>query len=193
MQKICFATNNKNKLKEISAQLKHKFEILSLNDIECDDELPETGNTIEANSLQKAQYIFDKFGIACFADDTGLEVESLNGAPGVYSARYAGEDNNAENNMNLLLKNMASHQNRKARFKTVITYIDATGAKHTFEGICEGSIRTERSGEEGFGYDPTFEPSGYNITFAEMDLAEKNQISHRGKAVAQLMEFLKGV
>lgn len=188
--KIYFATNNQNKVKEINEVVKKHFSILSLTDLGCDEEIPEDQNTIEGNSQQKAQYVFDNYGVNCFADDTGLEVEALNGEPGVYSARYAGKESNAENNMQLLLRNMEGIANRQARFKTVITLI-LNGEKFCFEGIVNGTIRNELSGKEGFGYDPIFEPEGYDITFAEMLLEEKNKISHRAKATQKLIDFLK--
>lgn len=188
--KICFATNNKNKVKEISAALGGRFEILTLSEIGCDQELPENQKTIEGNSLEKTQFVWSNYGIPCFGDDTGLEVEALNGEPGVYSARYAGPACNAEDNMDLLLSNLKGESNRAARFKTVITLFTKDEPLQ-FEGIAEGSIRTERSGAEGFGYDPIFEPRGYDITFAEMSTGEKNEISHRGLAVKKLIAFLE--
>ena len=193
MQKlqICFATNNANKLKELNAMLGDSIDLLSLEAIGCTEELEETSATIEGNSAQKAGFVYEKFGVACFADDTGLEVEALNGEPGVYSARYAGEARNAEDNMNLLLKNLEGVANRKARFKTVITYFDRAGNKTQFEGIVNGEIIPSKRGGEGFGYDPIFIPNGYDFTFAEMDLSEKNKISHRALAVKKLVEFLK--
>lgn len=187
--KLCFATNNKNKLAEIQKILGNQFEIVSLQEIGCEEELAETQDTLEGNSLQKAQYIWDNYQINCFADDTGLEVEALNGAPGVYSARYAGTGK-AEDNMNLLLKNLGTENNRNAQFRTVITLIE-NGEIKQFEGAVSGTIRTEKSGAEGFGYDPIFEPKNYSITFAEMDMLTKNQISHRGKAVQKLVNYLK--
>ena len=189
---ICFATNNKNKIKEIKAALEGLYTTLSLNDIDCHDELPENQSTIEGNSLEKTQFVWDNYAVACFGDDTGLEVDALNGAPGVYSARYAGEDANAENNMALLLKNMEGISNRAARFKTVITLF-LNDKPIQFEGIVEGTIRESKVGADGFGYDPIFQPNGYDITFAEMDLAEKNKISHRGLAVQKLIAYLKSV
>lgn len=166
------------------------FRILSLDEIGCKDELPETQSTLEGNSLQKAAYIFDHFHLPCFADDTGLEVEALNGAPGVYSARYAGEQKNSEDNISLLLKNLSGKENRKARFRTVITLLGLNGIK-TFEGVVTGTILTDRRGAGGFGYDPVFLPDGSRKTMAELTLSEKNQISHRGMAVRKLVEYLK--
>lgn len=190
MIKICFATNNKNKLQEIREILVNEAEILSLEDINCHEELPETQPTIEGNSLQKAQYVFDKYGINCFADDTGLLVEALDGAPGVYSARYAGEPSNGENNMKLLLQNLEGIENRKAHFKTVITYISAKETVQ-FEGIVNGNIATAKKGEKGFGYDPIFVPEGFTQSFAELSSEEKNKISHRGIATRKLVEYLQ--
>lgn len=188
--KICFASNNNHKLAEIRPLLEPDFRILSLQEIGCYEELPETTNTIEGNSLQKAQYVFDKFKIPCFADDTGLEVEALNQAPGVYSARYAGEKKNSNDNINLLLKNLKTEENRNARFRTVITLI-GLGDPQVFEGIVPGMILTEKKGSDGFGYDPVFQPLGHNKSFAQMRLEEKNLISHRGLAIQKLIVFLK--
>lgn len=184
------ASNNQHKLSEIRSAVGPDLRILSLEDIGCREELPETMDTLEGNSLQKASYVFDKFHLSCFADDTGLEVESLNGAPGVYSARYAGEQKNSEANIDLLLRNLADKANRKARFRAVITLI-GTGGIHTFEGALPGTIVHERRGGGGFGYDPVFQPDGYSRTLAEMTMEEKNAISHRGLAVKQLVSFLK--
>lgn len=184
------ATNNPHKLSEIRSAVGPDLRILSLDDIGCREELPETMDTLEGNSLQKASYVFEKYHLSCFADDTGLEVESLNGAPGVYSARYAGEQKNSEDNIDLLLRNMAGVRNRKARFRAVITLI-GSGGTHTFEGILPGVILGERRGQGGFGYDPVFQPDGYTRTLAEMTMEEKNSISHRGQAVKQLVAFLK--
>jgi len=187
---ICFATNNQHKLEEIRALLGPFFQLKSLQDIGCWEELPETQNTIEGNSLQKANYVFERYGIACFADDTGLEVESLDGAPGVYSARYAGEHKNSEDNIDLLLTNLKSFTNRKARFKAVITWVEP-GRIDIFEGIVNGIILPERRGTKGFGYDSVFQPEGYRKSFGEMDLIEKNLISHRAIAVKKLINFMK--
>lgn len=171
--------------------LEPDFRILSLQQIGCFEELEETQNTIEGNSLQKAQYVFEKFNVPCFADDTGLEVEALDNAPGVYSARYAGEQRNSEDNINLLLKNLSDKKNRNARFRTVISLMGINGTQ-CFEGVVNGVILKERKGMRGFGYDPVFQPTGHNKTLAEMTLEEKNYISHRAKAVAKLVEYLKG-
>jgi XTP/dITP diphosphohydrolase len=187
---LVFATNNENKIKEIKEVLKNNFEILGLKDINCNVDLPETGTTLKDNALQKAQYIYDKFNINCFADDTGLEVEALNGAPGVYSARYAGPDKSAEDNMNLLLKKLEGVENRNARFVTVIALI-INGKKYFFEGEVKGVITKTKCGNKGFGYDPVFKPDGYDCTFAEMTLEEKNKISHRAIAMKKLVNFIK--
>ncbi|UXX79753.1 non-canonical purine NTP diphosphatase [Reichenbachiella carrageenanivorans] len=187
--KICFATHNQNKLKEIN-QILTDFEIIGLTDIGCVEEIPETGTTLDENSKIKADFVTSQYQISCFADDTGLEVEALGGAPGVYSARYAGEGRDNGANMELLLKNLAGHSDRSARFRTVITLI-LEGETHQFEGIVNGRIITELRGQEGFGYDPIFIPEGYDKTFAEMSAADKNAISHRGRAVAKLEKFLK--
>lgn len=186
---ICFATNNAHKIEEIEAILGNKFHVLSLKDIGCHEELLEERDTLEGNSLQKAEYVFQKYKVSCFADDTGLEVEVLNLAPGVYSARYAGEQRNSEHNIDLLLKNLSGKSNRKARFRTVITLIQPTGL-HQFEGIVEGTILEGRKGKGGFGYDPVFLPDGFSKTLAEMTMEEKNQISHRARATQKLVEFL---
>ena len=187
---LCFASNNLHKLNEIRPLLEPDFRILSLADIGCHEEIPETQPTIEGNALQKAQYVFDKFQVPCFADDTGLEVEALNNAPGVYSARYAGEQKDAEDNIRLLLKNLLLQSNRNARFKTVIALV-GLGPAQTFEGIVKGVILEEKRGAGGFGYDPVFVPAGEQKTFAEMNLAEKNKISHRARAVEKLIRFFE--
>lgn len=187
--KLCFATRNKNKLREIQELLGNHLEILSLDDIGCQDELPETQDTIEGNSLQKARYVWDHFQVSCFADDSGLEVEALDGAPGVDSAFYSGT-RDAEANIQVLLKNLAGQDNRRARFKTVISLI-IDQEPQQFTGIIEGEIIPEKRGQEGFGYDPVFLPNGYSQTFAEMTLDEKNQISHRAQAFQQLAAFLQ--
>jgi XTP/dITP diphosphohydrolase len=187
--KICFATNNSKKIEEVKAALGSDFEIVSLKDIGCHEELPETGNTLNHNAFQKARFVKENFGVDCFADDTGLEVESLNGDPGVYSGRYSGEPRSDERNIELLLKNLEGIEDRKARFRTVIALI-LDGNEHAFEGIASGEIIEEKIGGGGFGYDPIFRPDGYSRTFAELTLDEKNQISHRGKAVRALIEFL---
>ncbi len=189
MTELCFATNNQHKLEEVRHLLKNKFNIVSLQEIGCLDELPETQNTLEGNSLQKADFVFNKYHISCFADDTGLEVDALDGAPGVYSARYAGERRDSNDNIKLLLKNLEGKTNRNAQFRTVIT-LKGLDDVHTFEGIVKGKIRKENSGTKGFGYDPIFEPEGYAITFAEMSMEEKNQLSHRAIAMQKLIRFL---
>lgn len=190
MKKLVFATNNAHKLEEIRAILGDKVEILSLNDIDCHADIPETADTLQGNAALKAQYIYENYGLDCFADDTGLEVEALNGAPGIYSARYAGgEGHDSEANMKKLLSEMQDKDNRKARFRTVICLIEG-GEEHFFEGIVNGSIIRERKGGAGFGYDPVFMPDGYSETFAEMGNDEKNKISHRARAVQKLCEYL---
>ncbi len=186
--KIVFATNNLNKLSEIRSLVPDGIEILSLKEINCLEELPETNPTIEENALQKARYVFDHYGFNCFADDTGLEIEALGGEPGVYSARYAGEECNAEDNISKVLKKLEGEKNKKAKFRTIIALI-ISGEHNMFEGECKGEI-TNKSGEQGFGYDPIFKPLGHQITFAEMTQDKKGKISHRGKAVAKLMDFL---
>ncbi len=187
--KICFATNNKNKVKEISALLPDAFEVLSLKAVACHEELPENQTTLAGNSLEKARYLYDNYKINCFADDTGLEIEALGGAPGVYSARFAGEGRSSEDNMRLVLKKLKHEENRKAQFRTVITLI-IDGNSHQFEGVVKGKIAKEKSGEKGFGYDPIFIPEGFSKSFAEMISTEKNGISHRGKAIEKLIEYL---
>lgn len=192
MEKICFATNNANKVREIQQLLGNDFEVLSLADIGCHEELLENQPTIEGNSMQKAQYVWENYRVNCFADDTGLEVEALENAPGVYSARYAGPQRSDADNMDLLLKNLESQPNRNARFKTVITLF-RNGLSYQFEGIAAGHIGHEKLGDKGFGYDPLFVPEGHTRTFAQMDAQEKNALSHRGKAVRRLIAFLKDV
>lgn len=200
--KIVFATNNQHKLQEIRDILGSEFEIVSLKDIGCDVDIPETGNTLEENAMQKAQYVYDHYNLSCFADDTGLEVEALNGEPGVHSARYAeGTDHDSEANMAKLLRNLEGKDNRKARFRTVIALIQkqdvcpcgCTSIKkvNRFESIVDGSIATEKHGTAGFGYDPIFVPEGYDKSFAELGESIKNGISHRARAVAKLAEYLK--
>lgn len=190
-KKLVFATNNAHKLDEISSILGEKVELLSLKDIHCHVDIPETADTLEGNAMLKAEYIYKNYGLDCFADDTGLEVEALNGAPGVYSARYAGgEVHNAEANMQKLLQNMQGVQNRKAQFRTAICLI-LDGKKHLFEGIVKGEIIKEKRGSSGFGYDPIFVPEGYTKTFAELGNETKNKISHRALAVEKLCRFLK--
>lgn len=187
--KICFATNNQKKIEEVKAALGNDGEILSLQEIGCYEELPETGDTLEHNAFQKAQYVKDHYRVDCFADDTGLEVDALEGEPGVYSGRYAGEPRSDERNIDLLLKNLGESSNRSARFKTVIALLMGD-EKYKFEGIAEGEILKERIGSGGFGYDPIFKPDGFSRTFAELSMEEKNAISHRGKAVRGLINFL---
>ena len=199
MNKIVFATNNKHKLEEIRSILGDDFEVLSLSDIGCHEDIPETSNTLEGNAMQKAQYVSDKYGYDCFADDTGLEVDALGGEPGIYSARYAaldGDDSishDSEANMAKLLRKLEGVENRKARFRTVIALLTQYPTPDTrqFEGIVEGSIIRERRGGEGFGYDPIFQPEGYDQTFAELGSEIKNHISHRARAVEKLAHYLK--
>lgn len=197
MQQLVFATNNAHKLEEVAAILRQaqddkRIKLLSLNDINCHDDIAETGTTFSANASIKSHYIYDKYHVNCFGDDSGLEIDALNGEPGVYSARYAGEHGNHAANIAKVLENMADTINRKARFRTVISLV-WNGEEHFFEGTVEGTIRRELSGTAGFGYDPIFQPDGYDITFAEMTLVEKNAISHRAVAVKKLVGFLKGV
>jgi len=189
MKSLCFATNNEHKIEEIRTQLGSFFLLKKLEEINCFEELPETQNTIEGNSIQKAKYVFEHYGVPCFADDTGLEVEALQGEPGVYSARYAGDQKNSEDNIHLLLTKLSGSQNRKARFRTVITLAEADGIS-TFEGIVNGVILEKRRGTQGFGYDPVFQPQGFTKTFAEMSLTEKSIISHRALAMNKLIQFL---
>lgn len=199
MMKIVFATNNQHKLEEIRQILGEKFEVLSLNDIGCHDDIPEDHDTLQENALQKAQFIAEKFGYDCFADDTGLEVDALGGEPGVHSARYAAldgsESHDSEANMQKLLRKLGNNNNRKARFRTVIALLESDGngnkVAKLFEGIVEGRIAYEKSGEEGFGYDPIFVPDGYDQSFAELGADIKNTISHRARAVAKLAEYFK--
>lgn len=186
---IVFATNNKNKIKEVQALIPDYIKLLSLEDIGCLEDVPETQPTIKGNALQKANYIKEHYNYDCFADDTGLEVTALNGDPGVFSARYAGPQRNADDNMNKVLLNLKDKKNREAQFKTVIA-LQLNGALKTFTGICEGSIIETKQGNHGFGYDPIFMPKGYNSTFAEIDLEVKNKIGHRGKAVTELINYL---
>ncbi|MBT30838.1 MAG: non-canonical purine NTP pyrophosphatase [Thalassobius sp.] len=189
---ICFATNNPHKLREIQEILADKFQIVSLKEIGCEEDIPETQPTIEGNSEQKAQYVKDHYQIDCFADDTGLEVATLNNEPGVYSARYAGPQRNSEDNVALLLKNLEGKTDRSAQFKTVITLI-YKGETTAFEGIVKGVITEKTTGTNGFGYDPVFKPEGYDRTFAELSSEEKNKISHRGLAVAKLVAYLENI
>jgi XTP/dITP diphosphohydrolase len=189
IMKLVFASNNKNKIKEIQALLPAAIQIVSLEDIGCTEEIPETANTIEGNAILKANYVTQKYGFDCFADDSGLEVDALNGEPGVFSARYAGEPKNDENNIDKLLTNLKDIENKKANFKTVIC-LNLNGNQHLFTGIINGQIINERVGTNGFGYDPIFVADGYQKTFAELTLEEKSTISHRGIAVKKLIEFL---
>ena len=190
--KLLLASNNKNKIAEIQQQVGSQFEIISLEDIGCFVDIPETAETIEGNAILKANYVTENFGLPCFADDTGLEIESLNNEPGVYSARYAGEQKNAEDNMNLVLQKLATETNRNAQFKTIIA-LNINDQQHLFEGIVKGEITNEKSGNQGFGYDPIFQPQGLSITFAEMSLEQKSEISHRGIAVQKLIKFLSNL
>ena len=190
MKRLCFATNNRHKVAEVSQMLEGKFELLTLQDIGCHEELAEDQETLEGNSRQKAEYVWQHYQVSCFADDTGLEVEALGGAPGVYSARYAGPQRSDSDNILLLLQNLVPHHNRRARFRTCITLI-LDGQQHQFEGIVEGAISEKWQGNKGFGYDPVFVPDGHTRTFAEMSAEEKNAISHRGRAVRRLVAFLK--
>jgi len=186
--KIVFASNNENKIKEIQQLLPENIQIVSLAAIGCHEEIPETADTIEGNAILKANYVTEHYGYDCFADDTGLEVQALDGAPGVYSARYAGEQKNADDNMNMLLKALIERDNRKAQFKTVIA-LNLRGEQHLFTGIASGEITTSKSGDKGFGYDPIFKPEGFEETFAELSLETKNKISHRALATQKLLQF----
>ncbi|MBD3724777.1 MAG: non-canonical purine NTP diphosphatase [Flavobacteriaceae bacterium] len=188
--KLVFASNNKNKIAEIKQMLPESIDLLSLEDIGCTEDIPETADTIEGNAILKANYVTEKFGLPCFADDTGLEVEILNGAPGVYSARYAGVQKNADDNMNKLLKSLENKTNRKAQFKTIIA-LNINNKQHLFEGIIKGEIITEKKGSKGFGYDPIFIPEGFSKTFAEMEMSDKAKLSHRGIATRKLISYLK--
>ena len=187
---LVFASNNKNKIQEIQSILPESIKILSLSDIGCNEDIPETANTIEGNAILKANYVTQKYGYDCFADDTGLEVEMLNGEPGVFSARYAGEQRNDNDNMDKLLAELDNKDNRNAQFKTVIC-LNINGEQHLFTGIAKGEITKEKLGNQGFGYDPVFQPEGYQHTFAQISLEEKANISHRGKAIRALIAFLK--
>lgn len=186
---LVFATNNPNKLREVQGLIPTHIKLLSLTDIGCEEDIPETQDTIEGNSIQKAEYLKKHYGYDCMADDTGLEIEALDGEPGVFSARYAGEARNAEDNIDKVLRNLKQHSNRNAQFKTVIT-LYLNGTFHTFTGICKGVITTKKQGNGGFGYDPIFKAEGQKLTFAEISLEEKNKIGHRGKAIRQLVDFL---
>ena len=189
--KLVFATNNKHKLQEVRDILGNRIEVLSLSDINCYDDIPETGTTLEENALIKARWVSEKYNCNCFADDTGLEVTALGGAPGVYSARYAGEECNSVANMEKLLQNLTEKTDRSAQFRTVIALI-INGEEILFDGVVKGSITTEKSGDSGFGYDPIFVPEGYNISFAQMGNKEKNSISHRFRATEKLSKYLNG-
>lgn len=190
MRKLVFATNNRHKLEEVGDVLKDQLRILSLKEINCFDDIPETADTLEGNALIKATHVYDTYGYDCFADDTGLEVEALGGRPGVYSARYAGEDQNAARNMEKLLCELEGSTNRRARFRTVVALIEG-GKVSYFEGKIEGQIIEQQRGSAGFGYDPVFVPDGYSQTFAELGSELKNKISHRALAVKELIEYLK--
>lgn len=191
VRKIVFATNNQNKIREIKEIIGDKIEIVSLKDIGCDEDLPETTDTIAGNALMKARYVSEKYGYDCFADDTGLEVKALGGAPGVHTARYApGTSHDSDANVSYLLENMKNMDDRRARFITVIALIE-NGKEKLFEGVCPGTISRERMGTNGFGYDPVFVPEGCELSFARMSADDKNEISHRGRAVRQLVEYLK--
>jgi XTP/dITP diphosphohydrolase len=189
--KLCFATNNVHKLGEAKDIAGEDFVIVSLKDINCIEELPETRPTLEGNSLQKAEFVFKKYNVPCFADDTGLEVEALNGEPGVFSARYAGQHKNSDDNIDLLLNKLGTKRNRTARFRTVITLLGLDEGPRYFEGVVDGTITIKRKGTFGFGYDPVFIPDGFKKTYAEMSLQEKSALSHRAIAVKKLGEYLK--
>lgn len=189
MEELVIATHNKHKLDEIQKLLGDRIKLISLRDLGCNEDIPETGTTLKENAYQKAKYVWEKYKKNCFADDTGLMVEALDGAPGVYSARYAGEHCSFDDNIDLLLENMEGKTNRNASFETVVCLIE-DGKEQYFEGRCEGCILTERYGKGGFGYDPIFMPNGYGESFAEISMEEKNKISHRGKATAKLIKYL---
>ncbi|PWH81470.1 non-canonical purine NTP pyrophosphatase [Algibacter marinivivus] len=189
---LVFATNNLNKLKEVQTLIPSNIKLLSLKDIGCFEDIPETQNTIEGNAIQKAEYVKVHYGFDCFADDTGLEVDELNGAPGVYSARYAGNQRDSNDNMNKLLSDLSDKKNRNAQFKTVIA-LHLNNNLQSFTGICKGKITEIKHGQKGFGYDPIFKPDTFNMTFAEMSLSLKNEIGHRGKAIKKLVEFLNSL
>ncbi len=188
--KLIFATQNQNKVKELQQLMPSHIELLSLKDINCNDDIPETAPDLQGNASQKSDYVVKKFKVDCFADDTGLEIEALNNEPGVLSARYAGPQKDSNDNMDLVLDNLKNKPNRKARFRTVISLV-LDGKEHMFEGEAQGEIIAEKCGVDGFGYDPIFKPEGHEITFAEMSLEDKNKISHRGKAVRKLISFLE--
>lgn len=187
---IVFATHNKHKAEEIQKLMLTNLVVKTLTEIGCDEDIPETSLTLEGNASLKSIHVVENYQLDCFADDTGLEIESLNGEPGVFSARYAGESKDSNDNMDLVLEKLRGLENRNAQFRTVVS-LRLNGEEHLFEGIAKGTIREEKCGADGFGYDPIFEPEGYNITFAEMSMKEKNKISHRGIAVQKLIAFLK--
>lgn len=191
--RICFASHNQHKVKEIAAIAPKSVEIYGLDELNISEDIPETGTTMEENSRLKAQYVFSRFKVPVFADDSGLEVDALNGEPGVYSARYAGPHRNHQDNINLLLTNLEGISDRSARFKSVITFIDQTGLEHQFEGTVEGHIEEKESGTNGFGYDPIFTPQGFAITFAQMTDEEKNALSHRASAFGKLLAYLQKI
>lgn len=190
--KLVFATNNPNKLKEVQEMLSDHIQLVSLKDIGCTEDIPETASTLEGNAKIKADHVTNNYGLNCFADDTGLEVDILNGEPGVYSARYGGKERNAEKNMSKLLTNLKDKSNRNAQFRTIVT-LNLNGESYDFEGVCRGEIIEEKSGSGGFGYDPIFKPEGYDETFAQMSSEEKNKISHRGLAINKLVSFLNAL
>lgn len=189
MRKIVFATGNANKIKEIKAQLSDQVELVGLQDIGCTLDLPENQDTLQGNAIEKAMYVWDNFGVACFSEDTGLEIEALDNEPGVYSARYAGPEKDAEKNMDLVLSKLEGQSNRKARFRTVIAIVE-NGEVLTFEGQVDGEILPDRQGEEGFGYDPIFKANEFDVSFAQVTTEQKNSVSHRGRAVKKLLEYL---
>jgi len=189
--RICFASHNQHKVKEIAAIAPEGVEVYGLDELSIHEDIPETGDTLEENSILKAEYVYNRFKIPVFSDDSGLEVDALNGEPGVYSARYAGLEKSHEKNMTLLLNNLAGKTNRFARFKSVITFIDSQGQRMQFTGTVEGKIEEGKRGTNGFGYDPVFTPKGFDRTFAEMNDDEKNALSHRAKAFDQLLSYLK--
>ena len=190
MKNLVFATGNSHKLQEVQGLFKEGFALSCLKDVNITEEIPETADNLVDNALQKAWYVYNKCGIPCFADDTGLEVEALNGAPGVYSARYAGEQKDSKLNMLLLLKNMTGKENRNARFRTIIAYIDENAQEHIFEGEIRGKIIENMAGENGFGYDPIFVPEGYDKTFAQLSSETKNKISHRARAMEKFLSYI---
>jgi len=189
---IVFATQNQHKAKEIQKLLPTKLVVKTLSEIGCEEDIPETAPNLEGNASLKSQYVKQNFKMDCFADDTGLEIEALNGEPGVFSARYAGEKKDSNDNMDLVLEKLKNESNRKAQFRTVIS-LRLNNEEVLFEGIVKGNIRKEKSGVDGFGYDPIFEPEGFDVTFAEMSIEDKNKISHRGKAVQKLIAYLNNV